>query len=403
MRTPIVLATVIATIAMLTGAYFMVYAQNASAASLTSVKDTLSNSAPATASDHTIEFTAAGDIRNNDTDTVLIEWDDPADGFGNWGSLTLSDISVTASSVSQTLAATCGAGAEDVGVDIDSVNEDITLTICTDATAADWDAGSAIVVTVGGTNKLTNPTKTAAVGTADIYTIDITVTNAGTDTGSAQVAIIEGVTVSATIDEAVSFSINNVADTTCSGGTGDTGTPTYRDISQAADNLVEFNRDGASTAEVINGDTFYVVCQELAVSTNSSGGYSLTTESSTSLQNASDDLIDSGNCDGTCTESTGGAWATDTNNGFGYYCENKTGTDCSAALDSTSEYVNFPCTGADADCDPRTGGENPVEVMSNAGSVASSEGRIHYKLSVPGDQAAGSYSTTITYIATPTF
>ena len=403
MRNTIVLWTMIATVAVLTGGYFMLYAQNARAASLTSVKDTLSTSAPGANANHTVTFTLSTALAIDGDDNILVEWDTvaTADEF-DFSGIVLGDVDISADGNDQTTAADC-TGSEQVGVNINTTTDQITFTICTDATLTHWEAGDVIEVQVGtnaagGTNQINNPSKSAAVGTADIHDIAIT-TNDGTsdvDTGSAQVAIIEGVTVSATIDESVAFSINNLASGSC---TGDTGTPTVRDISGDADNTVNFNTGGAT----ISANTFYVACQELSVSTNSSGGYVLTTETDTSLKSAGGDLIDSGNCDGTCTQSTGDTWATDTNNGFGYFCENGTGTDCATALDTTSEYVNFPCTGADADCDPRTGGESPVTVMSNTGQVSGNVAEIHYKLSVSGTQAAGDYETTVTYIATPTF
>jgi hypothetical protein len=45
----------------------------------------------------------------------------------------------------------------------------------------------------------------------------------------------------------------------------------------------------------------------------------------------------------------------------------------------------------------------PVSLMSNTGTVTNSTGRVKYRLSVPSSQAAGTYTTVITYTILGTF
>ena len=47
--------------------------------------------------------------------------------------------------------------------------------------------------------------------------------------------------------------------------------------------------------------------------------------------------------------------------------------------------------------------ETPENVMQSAGTASGDVADIGYRLNVPGDQAAGTYTNTITFIATPTF
>ncbi|MEX2144834.1 MAG: hypothetical protein WD712_00425 [Candidatus Spechtbacterales bacterium] len=397
LKTPFVLWVVISTIFMLTGAYVVFTANKANADALTSVKDVLTNPTPGSDSGHTVTFTLTSGVDDiGDNDTVLLEWDTKGttDQFA-FASVTISDFTVSASGNAQTTAADC-TGAEFVGLVVDTTLDQLTITVCTEALNTDWNAGSEIIVTANGTNKINNPAKVAAVGTADIYDIKITTTSdtLADDSGSAYVAVIEGVAVSVTVEESLSFSIAGVAAGSC---TGDTGT---------APVAVTTTATTVPYGTIINTDQFYVGCQLLTVSTNAVGGYSVTAESNTSLDNGAN-TIDSGNCDGTaggCTQSAGDTWATDTNNGFGYYCAEGTNTPCDDAGDTTSEYRNFACTGADADCNPRTGAEAPVTVLTEAGTASSSTGTIHYKLNIDPAQTTGiTYSNTVTYIATGTF
>lgn len=369
-----------------------------SAAALTSKSDTLSTSEPGADANHTILFvtpTGAGDT----SDTITVTFDS-SPGFSLTG-VTEDDIDIAydddnacdGSFTDITTAASADATNWGVGIS----GQVVTFTHSTDGANQDIPADRCVQIEIGtnatasgtGANQINNPSKVAAAGTADIMTVDI----AGTfgDTGSMLVATIEGVDVSVSVAESLTFTMAGVASGSC---TGDTGTPTVVDTSSSA-TTVPFGTVSSSNA-------FFTACQLLSVSTNATNGYILTGSEDSSLLSGTD-TIDDTTCDSSCSESTGDTWATATNNGFGYFCEEVTNTPCLDAGDSTSEYRQFACTGADGVCDPGTGGETAQNIMNATGSADNDQGRIHYKLSIGATQPAGTYENTVTYIATPTF
>lgn len=134
----------------------------------------------------------------------------------------------------------------------------------------------------------------------------------------------------------------------------------------------------------------------LTVSNGSAFGYSVTaSENHELLVPASGQLIPDTTCDdGTCTQSTSAAWASNLTYGFGYRCDNITGTDCASGFSTSTFYKQF----ADA-----SKSEAPVAVMSGTNVGRSKKVQITYKVNVSTSQAAGLYTNVITYIATPTF
>ena len=140
------------------------------------------------------------------------------------------------------------------------------------------------------------------------------------------------------------------------------------------------------------------------MSTNATNGFSLTTQANQSMLSGSDTLDDT-ICDNTtCSTTSPSAWGTADEEGFGFFCEDINGTPCAAAHNTNLEYAPFPCTGADGVCDPGTGGASAREIMESTGPANAEEGRIHYKITAnAATTAAGVYSTTVTYIVTPTY
>ena len=374
---------------MLATAGLYVFVSEVNAAALTSVKATLIDSRPGTASQINFSFTTVNSVAAADTIKFAF-----TDAWTINTAIAAADISATG----MTVVATCGAGTDEVTVTNSNTSGDkhVTLTVCTDDTVT---AGAKTVNIGTGSNKNTNPTKSAAEGTADIYTITIGAPQ-GTDSGDAMVAIIEGVAVSVTIDESLSFSIAGVTNTACTEG----GTATQVTTTAIT---VPFGSSGLAA------NTFYKGCHDLTVSTNAASGYSVTNQVNTSLlrpgADSGDKTIDNAICDdGNCTAVIGAAtttaWATNTaNHGFGYTCS---GTACNAEFNTASEFNRFVCTGSDANCDPGTGGEavaaNTTPITS-ATAVSGQASRIVYKLSFGATQPAGSYSNTVIYVATPTF
>ena len=132
----------------------------------------------------------------------------------------------------------------------------------------------------------------------------------------------------------------------------------------------------------------------LTVSNGSAHGYSVTAIEDHPLTYLSNTIPDT-TCDaGNCTETTAAAWVNTLTFGFGYRCDNVTGTDCESGFSDSTFYKSF------AD---KSKAKTPQTVMSGLNVGRNKEGQITYKVNISGTQAAGQYTNTLTYIATPTF
>jgi len=146
---------------------------------------------------------------------------------------------------------------------------------------------------------------------------------------------------------------------------------------------------------IISPNTFYQGCQDLIVSTNAGNGYSVTVQESSAMRTADGRFtIPDTTCDGgTCSESTAAAWANATKNGFGHTCFNQSMHDCNAAYSSGVNFRQVANISA---------GETAQSVMSSS-TAATATGRVKYRLSASAAQAAGTYTTIITYTILGTF
>ncbi len=131
----------------------------------------------------------------------------------------------------------------------------------------------------------------------------------------------------------------------------------------------------------------------LTVSFGSAHGYQVTVSQNRNLRaNASGNEIPPTTCDaGTCTTTTAAAWTSSLVYGFGYRCDNVTGTDCNTDFSTSTFYKQFIAS------------PSAVSVMSSSNVGRNRRGQITYKVNVSGTQPAGLYTNIINYIATPTF
>ena len=248
--------------------------------------------------------------------------------------------------------------------------------------------------TVGGgvgfsfaANTITNTATTVATtyfGRVSTYSNARACSGTPVDTGVVAYAIIDGVEITATVAETLTFTIATVTNSTCDGSfqthAGPDGT-----VSSVAFGELSLN-------------TFSHACQDLTISTNASGGYTLTGQEDTSLLSGSDTIDDSTGDSTSMSQTVSSEWATATNNGFGYSCVNQ---DCQ--LENASTYKQFACVGSDPNCDPGTGGETAQNIAASSGAVNAVVTRVEYKISVDALQPSGDYANEIIYIATPTF
>ena len=363
----------------LTGVFIFTKQNTVNAAALTDLSDTLNQSAPTATSNHTIVFTTPTGVAAGETITVTFD-----SAFSTSSGLDFNDMDLSGDVSGEKTLANVASGAT-WGA---TTSGDIVVQFT--SSSGTFTAGEVITIEIGdnategatGDSYITNPTKSAAAGIADIYTVAIAGTQ--TDSGDMLIAIVEGVAVSVTIDESLTFIVTSTLGTTCDS--------TFADVTEinTTASTVPF---GAQSSP----NTFIHGCQDLSVSTNASSGYAVVAQTDTSLKSGSN-LINSGICDGTCTETATDTWGDANNNGFAY---SSTGTD--SVITSTGDYRTFACIGATTtDCLPG-GGETAQNVMTNAAPVNNSTMTLEYKLSFSGTQAAGTYSNTVTYIATPTF
>lgn len=342
------------------------FSGTARAEQITDASDTLSDSRPSTASNHTIEFTTANGMLSGQTLTLTFETFDLTALGGT------SDIDVAFNGAATTTATTTAAAG--VFGYTGPVGQVITLTSPTDGVAS----STRLTILIGtnaasGDNQIVNPAATTSYA--------ITIGGSMQDSGEVRAAIVEAVTVSASVDTAFDFtvagvgsgqSITGVATTTVAASTFDTlpfGTLT---INQSA-----------------------VLAHDLSVSTNAANGFSVTVEQSGDLVSSTGADINSF-IDGAYTD-TPTAW---------------TAPAATVGVDTT--YGHWGLTSDDSDYSATAdrwvaASTTPRTIFSNT-TVADGTGagdgitRVGYQIQISALQEAGNdYSTEIRYIATPQF
>ena len=346
--------------------------RSAEAASITTASDTLSNSAPSQASNHTIAFTTSNGLIIGQTIEVTF----PV-GF-TMGSVGEDDVDILVASSSSSTAA--ASGADTWGVDV--TGSVITFETPTNSGVA---SNTPIVIRIGnhavtsgsGTNRITNPSATTTS-----YSIDI----AGSmqDSGQVRVAIIDEVQVSANVDTSLTFTVTGVGNGQVVNSTTTNGTSTNIQI--------PFGTLGINQIKTLAHD--------LSVTTNATNGFNVTVQQTGSLQSTTGATID-GFVDGSNTV-TPAAWQAPTPvvtqpNTYGHW-------------GLTSEDTAIPARTAQFGANQWVSGSTtPISVMGHTGSADGTTlgfgaARIGYQVQISALQEAGDdYTTTLRYIATPTF
>jgi len=249
---------------------------------------------------------------------------------------------------------------------------------------------TAITITIGGTHKFVNPapiTSGHTRGISDPYSVVVNEWSsvgvgdtAPVDASTISIAPVEGVLVSATVQNTLSFSIAAVAASTsvCGKTTSVATTAT----------TVPFG--------TITSGAFYNAAHLLTVSTNAASGYVVTAQENAALSIdglGTTTLADTACPPGSCTTTTSADWTTNTTSGFGYSLANSSGTDASFLYNESSR--TFSAKPYDSST-ART-------IMTNASPVSGSAANVCYQIATSGTQKAGYYLNKLTYIATPTF
>ncbi len=369
-------ALVFALIILLVGMYVTI--PIGQAADLTKEKDTLSDSRPSTDSNHEIMAVTPNLIAEGGT--IVVKFDDANNGF-DLADVIEDDIDLYEDDDggcdgSWTDEETAAAqGAAEWGVAIDTGTDEITLTAPSDA-ATYIAAGNCFKILIGtnaiydgsGLNMIENPTVSGCAGSSNICDIDIVI---GSDSGLTKVAIIAGVTVTATVAESLSFSISNVASS--------------ESVNGATTNVATVSGDAVTFGTIAVGAN-KIAAHDLVVGTNATGGYTVTVKYTTKLQISGGNDID----DLTAANDDPAVFPASTE-GFGYTTEDSTlGTGTAARFtDVGNEWAKYTTS--------------PLEVAYSSGPVSSETTRVGYQAGIEADTPAGDHSTVIIYVATPIF
>jgi len=321
-----------------------------SAATLTSVSDTLSSQKINTLSSHVIRFTTPTGASDN-TDTIIITF--PSDfNFSSKtiGTVTFTHGATTGLESTETLAAipsTTEWGAAFSG----TANRVLTLTAPSDGVgAAALAASDKAIITYNSTNS-TNPSSASSYITG--------ITGLFGDVGSTTVNILndDQVAVTATVSQSLTFSIS--------------------------DNSIEFGTLSASAAQYADnsaGDASEVEAHTIIVGTNASNGYTMTINGST-LTSGADTITAIGSSN---TASSAGTEQ------FGVRMTASGG----------SGTVSAPYSAAGFALDTAA---FPDTIASASGASANTTYSARYLANITSSTEAGSYTSTLTYVATANF
>lgn len=359
----------------------------ASAAELTAYSITLGDTKPSTAGNWRFAFTTAtgitGNTTDNDTDMNIVLRFPSANNFTIAAALVNADVVIG------------GLPTGGAVVTADGVTETSnTITIAIDLTngmsAATLAAATAVTVDIIN-DKITNPAKTAAAGTADLYDVSLETQNGGgtvQDTGSSRVAIQDAQSVSATVNTVLTFTITGVASAGNCVGTG----PRTN------------NTGAASTATTLPFGVLeplgrHQTCQSLAIATNAPSGYSLFVVQNGNLTAGSDDIDQFK--DGTrIDDSAATAWTAPavsaqneaTHGHFGYTSND---ADVFASADN---FAGVP-TGPAAGVAPVTTGLACKNTAATTGDTC----LVEFDVEISALQPAGSYTAELQYIVVPIY
>jgi len=262
-------------------------------------------------------------------------------------------------------------------------------------------AGSTITITIGDANKqLINPapiTSGHTRGVADVYTISVKTRDGlgnQLDYANIKVALVEGVLVSATVQETLSLTVAGTsAGTSACGTTTNVATTAY----------------SVPWGTIANFGTFYNAAQTVTVSTNAVSGYTVTIEESDQMgrngitctgPNAGEaqNCIQDTTCNATgCTETTSQDWTSTSYYGMGYSLANISGSDAAFVYNESGRTFSakqFP---------DQEAGETKQIIMSKNSPAASSQIYVCYRLNISATQPAGYYFNHVKYTASAVF
>ena len=327
----------------------------AQAANLTSVSDILTDSAPSVLSGHDIKFSIPlnSTLLTGSTSTVTF----PAE-FTGVNTVVSGDLTVTVN------------GTPDPIAGFSAVGQVISFS---GVAATSTDNVRVIIAST----KITNPATSSA-------SYEITVATPA-DTGKTRVAIVNNVIVTAIVATTFNFVVTGQATSTLINSTSTTGATTATTIPFGT----------------IAANSIYTLGQQLSVTTNAINGFVVTVEQDGNLRSSTLADID-GFSNGTYVN-TPTAWSAPTNS---LLLENTWGHWGLTSNDTNLNGSEFTSGGGDKWVAAST---TPRQVFSHTGPADGTTqdyglAKVAYRVQVsPLQEASDDYTTTLTYIATPTF
>jgi hypothetical protein len=354
---------------------------------------------------HTVRFTTVSAVANGAFRILVPALDDdsasadgiPDGGFFDFGTTTPTvECPSNASATYDFVTGTATASAVTIdGNDYHSYECRYSGTGAT-STAFDGSANDAIVI-----NSIINPAPEGShtTGTADTHQIVVQqLDNADdpVDQTAVAVGVIEAVRILAEIEPQLTFTIAGIAagQSICGQTTDVATTPT----------AVDFG--------IISISAFRDAAQTLTVSTNATGGYTVTSIENDQLGRNGGACTGDPTTDPDCIEDSRGDTATMTDTvedefsntatkGFAYTLEN--GTAASIPFDyddTTGGCTGTYCARQFAD---EEGGQTPVEIFSSTTVADSEDVDVCYRIIAPIESSAGFYENNVRYTATATF
>lgn len=280
-------------------------------------------------------------------------------------------------------------------------------------------SGANLSFVIGNTIGLVNPPPTIGRtsgqrGVADIYTITAATYSGAAGAGTLlediqmKTAPVEGVLVSATVDETLQFTVAGYA----AGANTRCGLAHTAGITTTATS-VPWNI--LSSGYTIDKNE---AVQQLTVTTNAASGYKVYAEENDQMgeegntctgtvPSAGEYTFGTGTCIrdpgvGSISHTVAADWGATpgSNYGFGYSLENATGTDAKFVYDTTGVHDSKQFADQQGTEDKYA---TDAELMSNAGPVSASSVYVCYRINIPGTQPAGFYYNKLKYTAVPTF
>lgn len=345
------LFTKLAAVAIISGLGLM----NVYAASLTSLSDTLSSAKINTVSNHDFSFTSPSGVASGGIIVITFPTD-----FSIPAGLTYADVDVSDDGAEINLAASPSGATAGV------VRTSATVLTFTNGTTV-IAAGSVIRVKIG-TNATNQSTGTFQITNATtIGSKAIGISGSFGDTGTTTVQLItnDTVTVSATVDQSITFSISS-------------NSINFGTLNSAA------TRYASSTN--VAGDSVDTVAHNLQVSTNAPSGYTITVQGGwlTSQQNASNTIT---------ALVTKAATSTGVEQ-FGIYATKSGGVNGTIAstYDHAGNTFGYNATTTAA-----------ATFASGTSSTDTETYLLHYAANIAATTEAGTYSTGLVYVGTANF